>query len=394
MINFDYNKLNNLRIHELRDLARKVGVKSPTSLKKDVIIEQILLILSGENKPYVNLTKQGRPAKTLDQIDELVDFFVPKNINANVDTQKVGSYNLNNENRYEFFANASSVSFNENINITAEKASGYLFVHKNGYGIIRINGFAPSDNDIFLHAYAIKTYNLHTGDFLEGEVKLVHDDRPKVMVNIVAVNKNVNFEKQPRVSFEKLPYFALTQPLNFHNATDFQGVKLMEGSRNLFLSNQADNFESVINFARSLSKEYKVFVINLDAKPEEGSDFDQNIIFQNINFNETDSFKSDVAKLMVEVAKREAENDKKVVVIMNRITTLVKAINNIECGEFGKALQINTAHKIKNLIMCAKNINKNANLTLVVFNGNKFESYLKEFVEFEFSNLFNNVINI
>lgn len=394
MINFDYDKLNNLRIHELRDMARKVGVKSPTSLKKDVLIEQVLLVLSGEAKPYVNITKQGRPAKTLDQIDELVDFFVPKNINAETNTAVSETYNLKQENQYDFYANASSISFNENVTMSTEKMSGYLFIHNNGYGIIRANGLIPSDNDIFLHSYAIKAYNLHTGDFLEGEIKLVHEGRPKVMVNVLSVNGNYNFEKESRVTFDDLAYAPLKNQLKFSKTlNNLEVITFKEGSRSLILSNSSDNYEKVTTFAEALSEEYKVYIINLDAKPEEFWHLKESVVIENINFSETDNYKSDVATLMVDVAKRQAENGQKVVVIINKITTLMKAMNNIECKELAKSLKISTVHKIKNLIMCAKNINDNANLTLVVFNGNRFENYLKEFFEFEFSNLFNNVIN-
>ena len=41
--------LQQLRIHELRDLARKMGVNAPTSKKKEVLIEEIVKIMNGED---------------------------------------------------------------------------------------------------------------------------------------------------------------------------------------------------------------------------------------------------------------------------------------------------------------------------------------------------------
>ncbi len=57
-----YNKetLNQMRIYELRDLGREKGVKSPTSLKKNELIDKILEISCGETEPY--RTNRGRPA--------------------------------------------------------------------------------------------------------------------------------------------------------------------------------------------------------------------------------------------------------------------------------------------------------------------------------------------
>lgn len=56
---------NQLGIYELRNVAREIGVKRPTTFKKADLIEQIEQIETGELKPYVKKTKQGRPAKQI-----------------------------------------------------------------------------------------------------------------------------------------------------------------------------------------------------------------------------------------------------------------------------------------------------------------------------------------
>jgi len=50
--------VTNMRIYELRDYARKIGVKSPTSKTKNKLINEINLISSGQLKPFV--TTKGR----------------------------------------------------------------------------------------------------------------------------------------------------------------------------------------------------------------------------------------------------------------------------------------------------------------------------------------------
>ena len=67
MENYDpeiYNRegLGGLTIYELRDLARNLGVVSPTSKDKNLIIEEILQIVYGVDYDADNLTK-GRPVK-------------------------------------------------------------------------------------------------------------------------------------------------------------------------------------------------------------------------------------------------------------------------------------------------------------------------------------------
>src|SRR5574344_184264 len=75
------DKLENLRIHELRDLARNFGVKCPTSMKKEQIIDEITQILAGEKEPYFNTARHGRPLKHL-----------PTEVNMFLPTEDKGDY--------------------------------------------------------------------------------------------------------------------------------------------------------------------------------------------------------------------------------------------------------------------------------------------------------------
>lgn len=59
---YDREQLSQINLYGLRSLAREVGVKSPTSLKKQALIEEIILIESGKKSPYKQ-TKKGRPLK-------------------------------------------------------------------------------------------------------------------------------------------------------------------------------------------------------------------------------------------------------------------------------------------------------------------------------------------
>ena len=58
----NYEELN---IYELRQIARNIGVYSPTTLKRKDLIDKIEKIKNGELNPYIRKSKQGRPAKNL-----------------------------------------------------------------------------------------------------------------------------------------------------------------------------------------------------------------------------------------------------------------------------------------------------------------------------------------
>ena len=59
---YNINQLYELNIHSLRNIARKVGVKAPTTLKKKALINEILQIDSGKKRPCMP-NKKGRPLK-------------------------------------------------------------------------------------------------------------------------------------------------------------------------------------------------------------------------------------------------------------------------------------------------------------------------------------------
>ncbi len=55
-------RLDEINIHSLRNLARELGVKSPTNLTKSQLIFEILSITSGNKLPHIP-SKRGRPVK-------------------------------------------------------------------------------------------------------------------------------------------------------------------------------------------------------------------------------------------------------------------------------------------------------------------------------------------
>ena len=59
---YSIEELNAFNLHSLRILARNFGVKSPSSLKKSVLVDEILNIQNGIKNPYFS-NKKGRPVK-------------------------------------------------------------------------------------------------------------------------------------------------------------------------------------------------------------------------------------------------------------------------------------------------------------------------------------------
>lgn len=61
-------ELEKLTVHRLREKAKAIGVKSPTSLTKNQLISNIIGICNGEILPY--FSKRGRPFKNYELTKE------------------------------------------------------------------------------------------------------------------------------------------------------------------------------------------------------------------------------------------------------------------------------------------------------------------------------------
>ena len=75
--------LNSLGIYDLRKIGTKIGVKSPTTLKKQQLIKEILCVQSGKKPPIKSV--KGRKSNRINfshidtlTIEPLVDEFLLK----------------------------------------------------------------------------------------------------------------------------------------------------------------------------------------------------------------------------------------------------------------------------------------------------------------------------
>lgn len=129
--------LQQLRIHELRDLARKMGVQAPTILKKEEIIAEIMKIMSGESVPMSSPSKKGRPAR--DEFDNfnLINFLLPNQsemteINSNTE------YEIEKE-KFSLMLNMPSASYTSNSGDSDQEVEGVMEIKPEGFGVIHID---------------------------------------------------------------------------------------------------------------------------------------------------------------------------------------------------------------------------------------------------------------
>lgn len=141
---FTNRELQLMDIHKLRDLARSVGVNSPTSKKKGDLVQDILDIVTGKVLPEYKNINRGRPAK-----NNAVKLVI------NREPSSVFADNV-------FALNSYAASPTEEYKVDGT-LTGVISLNKDGATITRFK-FTKSSSDIQLPSTVVEKYGLKEND--------------------------------------------------------------------------------------------------------------------------------------------------------------------------------------------------------------------------------------
>ncbi len=229
-------ELNQLSIFALRELARQIGVPSPTSKKKDELIQAILDINTGKKKPYIAKTKQGRPPK---------NYGYPFTDVINNNVKPIYSATVLNQ-ATEFRGCMS------------EFISGYLEIVSNNLAYVcSYEGFEC--HRVIIPFSLIVEYNLKNGDFLH--VRVINTPT-KIEVGEVLNINNCSIKK---FNPNRKDYYEYRHEMSEDNISfadeDMSKFDIKFGeSVYLYGKNNRENTESIINMLNKCEVDKKLYV--------------------------------------------------------------------------------------------------------------------------------------
>ena len=338
-------------IHELRDLARQVGVHLPTTMKRDDLIDEIMAIISGEKEPYKRSTNRGRPAKMSRNYNDLTEILLPTDKSILIDSNNL-------------VFNAGDVEYSN----TAEKDFvGYVKLYDN-YGVVRTKNL-----ESILVTYAtISKYELVNGDYIMGFAKEAKD----IVSSILKIN-NVTVQNYKRPNVE------MGQPKKTIKSL---GNNIVIGGMNLCRTN-----DTAYDIAQDLSKEYRVVLLNINSKEDELYAVKDDINIVNINFNMEDKEIYEISDLAFDIARISANQGKELVVVINSLTALIKAHNTYLTGNFNVDTLKSDVIKNAKTIMMYPYMAKNSSLTIIDAESKKLPKILDEVISYELNEFFDSV---
>ena len=266
-------------------------------------------------------------------------------------------------------------------------ADGVLEILPDGFGFLRSpdTSFTASTDDIYISPSQVRRFNLHTGDMIEGEVRTPKDgERYFALTKLDSVNGGPPEQNKHKVMFENLtPLFPKEQ---MRLERDIKGdenitgriidiiAPIGRGQRALIVappkSGKTVMMQHIAHAITANNPDVHLMVLLVDERPEEVTEMQRTVKGDIIasTFDEPAARHVHVAEMVIERAKRLVELKKDVVILLDSITRLARAYNNVVPSS-GKVLSggVDAAalQRPKRFFGAARKVEEGGSLTII-----------------------------
>ncbi|CAM4164932.1 transcription termination factor Rho [Comamonas aquatilis] len=266
-------------------------------------------------------------------------------------------------------------------------ADGVLEILPDGFGFLRSpdTSYTASTDDIYISPSQVRRFNLHTGDMIEGEVRIPKDgERYFALTKLDKVNGGSPEANKHKMMFENLtPLFPKEQ---MRLERDMKGEEnitgriidiiapIGRGQRALIVappkSGKTMMMQSIAHAITANHPDVHMMVLLVDERPEEVTEMQRSVKGEIIasTFDEPATRHVHVAEMVIERAKRLVELGKDVVILLDSITRLARAYNNVVPSS-GKVLSggvdSNALQRPKRFFGAARNVEEGGSLTII-----------------------------
>jgi transcription termination factor Rho len=231
----------------------------------------------------------------------------------------------------------------------------------------------------------VRRFNLHTGDMIEGEVRTPKDGERYFALNkLDKVNGGGPEENKHKVMFENLtPLFPKEQMKLERDIKGEENITgrvidiiapIGKGQRALLVappkSGKTVMMQHIAHAITANYPEVHMMVLLVDERPEEVTEMQRTVKGEVIasTFDEPAARHVHVAEMVIERAKRLVELKKDVVILLDSITRLARAYNNVVPSS-GKVLtggvDANALQRPKRFFGAARNVEEGGSLTII-----------------------------
>ncbi len=289
---------------------------------------------------------------------------------------------------------------------------GVLEVLPDGYGFLRHPeyNYLPGPDDIYVSPSQIKRFDLHTGDLVSGIIRPPKEgERFFALLRVEQVNRLDSEQAKHKIMFDNLTPLYPEDKFLLENAPDEITTRLMDlfvpfgkGQRGLITSPPKAGKTIILQqIAKAMihnHPEVIMIILLIDERPEEVTDMKRFIAKEcsevseapeveiiSSTFDEVAERHAQVAQIVLERSKRLVEQKRDVVVLLDSITRLARAYNNI-APHSGRILtggvDASALSKPKRFFGAARNIEEGGSLTIIatalIETGSKMDDVIFE----------------
>ena len=263
-------------------------------------------------------------------------------------------------------------------------ANGVLEILPDSFGFLRSprSNYLQCPEDVYVSPSQVRRFGLRTGDQVEGPIREPKDkERFFALGRVDIVNGKPAAEARKLIHFESLTPLFPDRRIRLETVPEETAMRIMDiftpigfGQRGLIVAPPRTGKTVLLQkIANSISANHPdayLIILLIDERPEEVTDMQRHTKAHVLSstFDEAPERHVQVAEMVIEMAKRQVENGRDVVILLDSITRLARAYNTVQ-PHSGKILSggvdANALHKPKRFFGAARNIEHGGSLTII-----------------------------
>jgi len=265
------------------------------------------------------------------------------------------------------------------------EVAGLLDLRDEGYGFLRVNGFLPTREDVYVSVKQTRQFALRKGDFIIGASRAAtRNERNPALMRIDSINGVAIDDVVARPRFEELTPLFPDEPLKLESRDDPYNMTtriidmvapIGKGQRGMIVAPPKAGKTTVMKeIARAIetnNPEVHLIVLLIDERPEEVTDMRRWLKTGEVaasTFDRPAEEHVQVIELALERAKRMVEVGQDVVIMLDGITRLARAYN-LTATPTGRlmsgGLDAAALYPPKKIFGAARNVEEGGSLTIL-----------------------------
>lgn len=374
------DNLNDMTLVQLKELAKKLEIKSISKYKKNELIQ---IINEYKNKDMIDNNKEIEKKETekkeiKSEQKQSVNKQEPK-----VYENRTQRYNQNyNRNSYNVKEVDEAKIVDEFNTSKDDEVMGVLEILPDGFGFLRGPNYLSTEHDVYVSPSQIRRFNMKTGDKVKGITRHPKSgEKFRALLYVQKINDEHPETATKRRSFETLTPIYPEERLTLEKYQNEISTRLIDlispigkGQRGLIVAppkaGKTILLKSVANSIVKNHPDVELIVLLIDERPEEVTDMQESIDADVIysTFDQVSSHHVKVAEMVLNRAQRLVEHGKDVVILLDSITRLARAYN-LSISPTGRTLSggldPGALHGPKKFFGAARNIRQGGSLTIL-----------------------------